>query len=68
MISGPEAPPTTDAEPPIVTDRHTLVLLPEVEAMLRSFLGDVGRARRRVLVECYIFLDDKLGGCSAKRS
>jgi len=61
MISGPEAPPTTDAEPPIVTDRHTLVLLPEVEAMLRSFLGDVGRARRRVLVECYIFLDDKLG-------
>jgi cardiolipin synthase len=60
MSSGPEA-PITDVEPPIVTERHTLVLLPEVEAMLRSVFGDIGRARRRVLIECYIFIDDKLG-------
>ena len=61
MIPGLEDPPLTAPEPPIVTARHTLVLLPEVEAMLRSFFGDVGRARRRVFVECYILLDDKLG-------
>lgn len=44
-----------------MTARHTLVLLPEVDAMLRSFFDEVARARRRVLVECYIFIDDRLG-------
>lgn len=57
----PVGPPETSDEPPIVTAHHTLVLLPEVEAMLRSVLGEIGRARRRVLIECYIFIDDKLG-------
>lgn len=60
-MSPNEDPPLPDPEPPIVTANHTIILLPEVEVMLRSFFGDVARARRRVLVECYIFIDDKLG-------
>jgi cardiolipin synthase len=56
-----EEPTPAPPDPPIATKLHTLVLLPEVEHMLRAILADVERARSRVYFECYIFVDDTLG-------
>jgi cardiolipin synthase len=50
-----------EPEAPIVTAQHALVLLPGMEPMLRSIVRDVDAARERVVVETYIYRDDRLG-------
>ncbi len=48
-------------EPPIVTAQHALTLLPDMESMLRSILADVEEASCSILIETYIFAEDRLG-------
>ena len=43
------------------TAEHGLRLLPEMDAVLGTIQRDVERATRRVLVETYIYRDDRLG-------
>jgi cardiolipin synthase len=51
----------TGDEPVVRTELHGLLLLPSMEDMLDTFLGDIDKAERRVMVETYIFADDKMG-------
>lgn len=51
----------------IRTARHALTLLPDMRLLLDTVFADVARAQKRVLIECYIFNDDKLGRGFADR-
>jgi len=52
---------TKAPEPVIRTGAHRLLLLPSMGDMLDTFLADIAQAQRRVMVETYIFADDKMG-------
>ncbi|EYF04296.1 phospholipase D-like domain-containing protein [Chondromyces apiculatus] len=47
--------------PTIRTAQHKLRLLPDMNVMLTAIQRDAKRARRRLLIETYIYRDDKLG-------
>ena len=51
----------SEPEPPIRTEKHAFTLLPGMEAMLRTILRDLRSAKERVLIETYIFEDDRMG-------
>jgi cardiolipin synthase len=50
-----------DPATPIEVGAHRVALLPGVATMLEAFERDAAVARRRLLVECYIVLDDRMG-------
>ncbi|MCU0686617.1 MAG: phosphatidylserine/phosphatidylglycerophosphate/cardiolipin synthase family protein [Polyangiaceae bacterium] len=50
-----------DPSDPVRTANHEVRLLPDMHQLLDSVYGDVDRAQRRVMVQCFIFRDDELG-------
>ncbi len=54
-------------EPPIRTARHELRLLAGTEPILRSIEEALEGARRRILLETYIYRDDRLGVALGER-